>query len=102
MNLIKSLLTILAILILFQLGQSQVGIGTDTPDPAAVLDITSSDKGLLIPRTTKIAVQAAVGSGSIPDGLLIFDINDNSFYYRVNNEWKKLGVLTLKLSLMKV
>ena len=27
-----------------------VGIGTATPDPAAALDISSSGKGLLIPR----------------------------------------------------
>ena len=75
------------------MGQSgSVGIGTTSPDPAAALDITSTDKGLLIPRTTKTAIQIAVGSGSIPDGLLIFDTSDNSFYYRDGSEWKKLGV----------
>jgi len=28
----------------------QVGIGTTTPDPASILHIQSTDKGLLIPR----------------------------------------------------
>jgi len=85
-------ISFLSIINLLMAQTGSVGIGTTSPDPAAALDISSSDKGILIPRTTKIAVQAAVGSGSIPDGLLIYDINDNSFYYRVNNEWKKLGV----------
>ena len=31
---------------------AQVGIGTETPDPSAKLDITASDKGVLPPRLT--------------------------------------------------
>lgn len=31
---------------------AQIGIGTTTPDKSAILDIESSDKGLLIPRLT--------------------------------------------------
>ncbi|MFM6945030.1 MAG: hypothetical protein ACKOXV_07135, partial [Bacteroidota bacterium] len=31
---------------------AQIGIGTTSPDASAALDITSTDKGLLIPRMT--------------------------------------------------
>ena len=33
---------------------NNVGIGTATPEPSAILDITSQDKGLLIPRLNTI------------------------------------------------
>ena len=38
---------------------SQVGIGTTTPDASAILDITSTNKGLLLPR---------LAAGSITNG----------------------------------
>jgi hypothetical protein len=31
---------------------AQVGVGTTTPDASAVLDVSSTDKGLLLPRMT--------------------------------------------------
>ncbi len=52
-------------------GQNNVGIGLTAPNPAAILDIYSSDKGLLIPRMT--TTQRAAISVGIPNGLLIFD-----------------------------
>jgi len=46
---------------------SQVGIGTTTPDASAILDITSTNKGLLLPRL-------AAGSITNPaTGLIIFN-----------------------------
>ena len=36
----------------FNFLQSQVGINTDAPNGATVLDITSNEKGILIPRLT--------------------------------------------------
>ena len=32
---------------------SQVGIGTNSPNAAALLDLTSTDKGLLVPRVSQ-------------------------------------------------
>ena len=32
--------------------QAQVGVGTSSPDASSALDISSTDKGLLIPRMT--------------------------------------------------
>ena len=36
--------------------QDNVGIGTITPDPSALLEIQALDKGLLIPRTDTLAI----------------------------------------------
>jgi N-acetylneuraminic acid mutarotase len=44
---------LLSLLLLLNLGHAQnVGIGTPTPHPSAVLDVTATDKGLLPPRLT--------------------------------------------------
>tara|TARA_A200000159_G_C7323353_1_gene339818 strand:+ start:1869 stop:2096 length:228 start_codon:yes stop_codon:yes gene_type:complete len=54
----------------------QVGIGTNTPDASAVLDIQSSsnNKGILIPRMTQ-AQRNAIGSPAT--GLMIFQTDGN-------------------------
>ncbi|MFH1321236.1 MAG: hypothetical protein ABII90_11385 [Bacteroidota bacterium] len=60
---------------------SQVGIGTTTPDASAILELQSTDKGILIPRsdTDSIAVPSI--------GLLIYQITDNKFYYFNGTIW---------------
>ena len=45
-----------------------VGIGTPTPDPSAALDITSFNKGLLIPRMNSNSINAIVNPAQ---GLLV-------------------------------
>jgi hypothetical protein len=47
-----------------------VGIGTNTPDPSAALDITGSNRGLLIPRMSTIAMNAIPNPAK---GLQIYD-----------------------------
>src|SRR4030095_9236637 len=47
-----------------------VGIGTNTPDPSAALDITASNRGLLIPRVSTIAMNAIPNPAK---GLQIYD-----------------------------
>jgi uncharacterized protein (TIGR02145 family) len=55
---------------------AQYGIGTDTPSPKAILDLTSTDKGLLIPRMTS-AQRTAITTPA--NALLIFNTSNNSF-----------------------
>jgi hypothetical protein len=64
-----------------------VGVGTETPNANAVLDVSSTTKGFLPPRMT---------SGqrtSIPNtqGMLVYDITENSYYYNTGAAWVKLG-----------
>ncbi len=66
------LITVLLIaLSSFSRVQSQgIGIGTNSPDASAALDITATNKGLLIPRMTT----AAISSISNPaKGLMLYD-----------------------------
>ena len=56
--------------------QNNVGVGTSNPDPSSILDLTSTNKGVLTPRiadTNSIASPAR--------GLLVFFTPDSSFYY---------------------
>jgi hypothetical protein len=53
MELKASILFLLLVSIGLKPALAQVGIGTSNPDPAAALEITASDKGLLPPRLTK-------------------------------------------------
>ena len=72
------------------IGQS-VGIGTLSPDPSSVLDLTSDDKGIYIPRLT-LAQRDAITDPN--DGLLIFQkgVNKGLYYFDGSYDtWKKVG-----------
>jgi trimeric autotransporter adhesin len=47
-----------------------IGIGTDTPDSSAALDITHSSKGLLIPRMSTTAILSIISPAK---GLMVYD-----------------------------
>lgn len=59
---------------------SQVGIGTTNPNNSSVLDLTSSNKGVLIPRMTEIQRDAITLPAS---GLMIYNLTSN--YIEVNS-----------------
>jgi len=45
---------LLLIVLISGITNAQVGIGTNAPDTSAVLDLTSTTKGLLMPRMTTL------------------------------------------------
>lgn len=55
-----------------------IGIGTTAPNAAALLEMNSTTKGLLIPRMTS-AQRIAIASP--PNGLLVYDVTMNKFFY---------------------
>ncbi len=67
--------------------QNSVGIGTVTPNTSAVLDISSTTKGLLIPRMTT-AQRTAISSPA--SGLLVFDTNTKTIWAWDGSAWKNL------------
>jgi hypothetical protein len=71
----------------FVYGQGSIGIGTITPDASAVLDLTSADRGVLVPRMSASARQA-IASPAI--GLMVFDSTAGAFYYFTGNGWLEL------------
>ena len=81
------------------LGQTgSVGIGTSTPNPNAILDITApnNDQGLLMPRLTttqRTALGTTINAGSTPsasNSLLVYDTNLKQYFYWDTNVWSTL------------
>lgn len=67
-----------------------IGIGTETPNSKAILDITSNSKGILIPRLTQSerdALQANGTSNPGINGMLIYNTTDNRFNFWLINKW---------------
>lgn len=69
---------------------SQVGIGTTTPAAPALLDLTSTNKGLLIPR---VANTAAVTSPV--NGMIIYDIAAKCVKGYENGAWSSCFGITV-------
>ena len=67
---------------------AQVGIGTETPESSSMLDISSTTKGILVPRMT----QSQKNSISSPaQGLLVFQTNGTiGFYSYDGSNWLHL------------
>lgn len=57
---------------------AQIGIGTTSPSPSSILDVTSTTKGFLAPRMTTLQRNAIT---SPADGLMVYDTDIRSFYY---------------------
>lgn len=66
---------------------AQIGIGTTTPNASAELDITSTTKGLLVPRMTLAQRNAIVGPAA---GLLIYQTTvPVGFYFFDGTTWQQ-------------
>jgi hypothetical protein len=63
---------------------SQVGIGTTTPNASAVLDLTSTSKGLLPPRMTTVQRDAIANPAT---GLQIYNTTTNTKDYFNGSAW---------------
>ncbi len=70
-----------------------VGINT-TPTATAALDVSSTTKGMLVPRmtTTQRNNIATANSVSVPaTGLMVYDITLNAFYFYNGTAWTAVG-----------
>jgi hypothetical protein len=72
----------------FAQNDNNVGIGTTTPEPAAILHIESPAfpapvKGVLVPRMGNIERDQMEGQygDELPDGLLIYNEDDGNFWF---------------------
>jgi hypothetical protein len=96
---IKSIYVLVGVLFSMQVF-AQTGIGTSTPDPSAKLHVSSTDKGLLIPRMT-IAQRSGISSPA--NGLMVYQTDGVTGFYvntgssgtpswtRLNTDWTKSG-----------
>jgi len=82
----KQIFTLLALVLLTATTYAQVGVGTATPDASAALDITSTTKGLLIPRMTETQRDAISPAAT---GLMIYQTDGTAgFYYYNGSSWE--------------
>ena len=85
----------LAISVSSVMSQNNMGVGTNTPDASAILDLTATDMGLLIPRVTLIAVANGTNPVSSPaTGLLVYNSAGalaTGFYYWDGALWVQVG-----------
>lgn len=76
---------------------AQVGIGTPNPDPSAMLQINSKNKGMLLPS---VALASSTDQATIPnpaEGLIVWNngsgsLADTGFYYWSKSKWNMLSI----------
>ncbi len=88
----KFIIAVLSIVLVVQFSnftsiqaQNNVGIGIINPDPSSLLDLTATNKGLLIPRLTDTTAVVTPATG-----LLIYLTTNNVFYYYNGVYWKAI------------
>jgi hypothetical protein len=69
--------------------QNNVGIGITNPDPSSILELSSNQKGLLIPRLSAIQ-RLAIPSPA--NGLMVYDTDSACFFFynTGNTTWRSL------------
>ncbi len=80
-------LLVISLLVCFSLNvlsQQRAGVGTLNPDASAQLDLSSQDKGVLIPRMTSTQREMIPNP---TNGLLVFDVSTVGFWYFDGVQW---------------
>lgn len=67
---------------------AQVGINTLLPNSSSMLDITSTNKGILIPRMTSIQRLSIVAPAT---GLMVYETTTNQFFYFDGAIWRPMA-----------
>jgi len=87
---IKQRLLIIALLFASTITFAQVGIGTETPLESSALDITSSDKGFLLPRMSS-SDRTGINTSADAFGLQVYDIDTKSIWIFDGFQWNELS-----------
>jgi uncharacterized protein (TIGR02145 family) len=81
----KKIVDLLAVAVFpLAVAAQNIGIGTTTPSPSAVLELQASNKGVLIPRLTTAQLNAIAAPAN---GLLLYNTDSAAFTYRTDNSW---------------
>ncbi len=90
----KIIITSYLLLTTSYLVDAQIAINSDgsSADASAMLDVTSTSKGILIPRMTT-SERTAISSPAT--GLLVYDTDFNTFWYYANSAWNNLSSVIL-------
>ncbi len=82
-----TLLFLLPLLIAATSMAQSVGIGTTSPNSSAMLDVSSTTKGLLLPRMTS-AQRTAIASPA--NGLIVYDTDTKTVWYHNGSSWTNM------------
>ena len=83
---------------------AQVGIGTTSPDPDSVLEISSADSGLLLPRISLSSTNLSTPLANHVSGMVIYNTTScgggstavsPGIYYNNGTSWISLGIVTV-------
>ena len=83
------LLTYYLLLTTYYLSNAQIAINTDgtNPDASAMLDVSSAEKGILIPRMDSTSRK---NISSPATGLMVYDTTTITFWYYDNSQWNEI------------
>lgn len=96
----KIILIILILSGIYDLAKAQSGIAINAsgvqPDSSAMLDVNSSNKGILIPRIALTGSNDTITISKPATSLLVYNTTttgglDHGFYYWDSNQWKEVG-----------
>ncbi len=89
---LHQLIVILLILIANTI-QAQIGIGNASPDPSSVLDVTSANSGVLIPRINLLNNTDVITIPTPATSLLVYNsgFSPNGYYYWNGSTWVQLA-----------
>ncbi|MDV7695689.1 hypothetical protein N6B72_02035 [Chryseobacterium soli] len=87
---------IFPLLLLNYFAYAQVGIGTPSPDNSAMLQISSKNKGVLLPSVALTALTDNITVPSPAVGLMVWNngsgsLSETGFYYWNESKWNKLS-----------
>ena len=78
-------------------GFAQLGVGTESPDSSSLLDVVSSDRGILIPRVKLESTtdQVTITNGNV-NSLLVFNTQTSNdimpgYYFWYADRWYKIA-----------
>ena len=81
----KGFLFLFMLFTLSFLSAQNVGIGTTSPDSSAILDLSSSEGGFLMPRMTMAGIEAIVNPAT---GLQVYNTEDHCVYSFDGSAWR--------------
>ncbi|WP_420577128.1 beta strand repeat-containing protein [Ekhidna sp.] len=95
-HLIISIFTVILITLTHTSIAQSVGIGTENPNSNAILELVAptNEQGLLVPRMTTAQRTSSTFTSNLSsteNGLLVYDSNENKFFFWINNQWVELA-----------
>ncbi len=84
---LKKVILLSALMVPILLNAQNIGVGTNTPHSSALLDISSTSKGVLVPRLTTLQRENITDPSN---GLLVYDTEKISFWYYGDGAWNEI------------